>query len=61
MLVKLLHLLGVIVVAVIVWVIIKMVLVALGIAVPAIILTLIGLLILIAVTIYAIKALGFDL
>ncbi len=58
---KILNLLGVIVVAVIVFEVIKLVLVALGIIVPAIIITLVGLLILIAVVVWALKLFGLDI
>jgi len=58
---KLLHLCGVVIVAFIVFFIIKLVLESLGVAIPAIIVTLVGLLILIAVIIWAIRAFGLDI
>jgi len=58
---KILHLLGVVIVAVIVFEVVKMVLLALGIVIPAIILTLIGLLLVIAVVIWAIRLFGIDI
>lgn len=58
---KILHFLGIIVVAFIVFEIIKLVLLSLGVAIPAIIITLLGLLIVIAIVIFGIRLFGLDI
>jgi hypothetical protein len=58
---KILHFLGIVVIAVIVFEIVKLVLLALGFAIPAIIITLLGLLIIIAVVIFGIRLFGLDI
>lgn len=58
---NILRLLGVMVIAFVVFEIAKLVLLSLGFAIPAMVITLLGLLIIIALVIYAIRIFGLDI